>query len=63
MNNEEVKDEQIIEVEYDKEMVEADLKAQEENDLVMLEQDTFNEDPIDKLLGEGAEIDEYTEIE
>ena len=60
--NDETKNEQIIEVEYDKDMVEADLKAQEENDLVMLEQDTFNQDSVEQLLGEGATIDEYTEI-
>lgn len=61
--NDEIKDEQIIEVEYDKDMVEADLKAEEENDLEMLEQDTFNQDSVEQLIGEGAEVDEYTEID
>lgn len=48
---------QVIEVDYDHEMVEADIQATQENNTIMLEQDTFNTDGIEELLGEGAEID------
>lgn len=53
--------EQIIEVEYNKDMVEEDLKAQKEQNEELLVQDNFNKDGIDKLLGEGVEIDDYIE--
>lgn len=53
--------EQVIEVDYNKEMVIEDQKATEENNQILLEQDTFNEDGIEELLGEGAEVDEYKE--
>lgn len=48
--------EQIIEVEFNKEMIEEDLKIQESGNEEELVQDTFNEDGIDELVGEGAEI-------
>lgn len=54
---EEVNENQIIEVEYNEEMVQEDLQAQEEQNEEMLLQDIFNEDEIEDLLGEGAEID------
>ena len=47
---------QIIEVEYDKEMVEQDIKAQEENNEELTLQDVFNTDEVEELLGEGGEI-------
>ena len=49
-------EEQIIEVEYNKEMVEEDKKAFEENNTELIEQDTFNKDTIEDLLGEGADL-------
>lgn len=48
--------EQVIDAEYDEEMVKEDLKAQEENNEELLVQDTFNEDSPEDMLGEGAEI-------
>ena len=59
-NNEE---KQVIEVEYNKEMVAEDLQIQNANNEEELVQDTFNEDGIDELLGEGAIIDEYNKID
>lgn len=53
---------QVVEVEYDKQMVVDDIKAEQEQNEEELLQDTFNEDGIEELLGEGAEIDEYTEV-
>lgn len=53
---------QVVEVEYDKQMVIDNIKAEEEQNEEELLQDTFNEDGIKELLGEGAEIDEYTEV-
>lgn len=47
---------QIIEVEYDKEMVEEDIKAQKENNEELILQDSFNTDEVEELLGEGAEV-------
>lgn len=58
---EEKTENQVVEVDYNKEMVVEDQKATEENNQEMLEQDTFNEDGIDELLGEGATVDEYKE--
>lgn len=59
--------EQIIEVEYDKDLVEEYEKnyimeeegigAEEDEVEIYDTQDTFNEDSIDELLGEGATID------
>lgn len=48
--------EQVIDAEYDEEMVKEDIKAQEENNEELLVQDTFNEDSPEDMLGEGAEI-------
>lgn len=48
--------EQIIEVEYDKEMVQDDIKAQEENNEELILQDELNTDEVEEMLGEGAEI-------
>ena len=50
------KNEQIIEVEYDKEMVQDDIKAQEENNEELILQDELNADEVEEMLGEGAEI-------
>lgn len=47
---------QIIEVEYNKEMVEEDIKAQSENNDEVILQDSFNTDEVEEMLGEGAEI-------
>lgn len=47
---------QIIEVEYDEEMVQEDIKAQEENNEELILQDEFNADEVEEMLGEGAEI-------
>ena len=47
---------QIIEVEYDKNMVQEDIKAQEENNEEMILQDGFNIEEVEEILGEGAEI-------
>lgn len=49
---------QIIEVEFDTQLLEDELEIQElgtEEDLV---QDTFNTDSVEELLGEGAEIND-----
>ena len=43
-------------------MVAEDLQIQNANNEEELVQDTFNEDGIDELLGEGAIIDEYNKI-
>lgn len=54
-------EEQVIEVEYDKKLVkkeEKDLKKNKED-----VQDEFNSDDIDGLLGEGAEINDDSEID
>lgn len=48
--------EQVIEVEYDKDMVEEDIKAQEENNEELVLQDAFNDEEVEEMLGEGAEI-------
>ena len=58
MNEKEVRDniideDQIVEVEYNKEMLDEDVKLDGE-DLV---QDEVNEDPINELLGEGTVIE------
>lgn len=55
---EEIKREQIIEVDYNKDLVAEDLKIQETGTKKELVQDTFNEDGIAELLGEGAVIDD-----
>lgn len=47
---------QIIEVEYDKNMVQDDIRAQEENNEELILQDEFNADEVEEMLGEGAEI-------
>lgn len=47
---------QIIEVEYDKKMVEQDIQAQKENNEELTLQDEFNTDAVEELLGEDAEI-------
>ena len=50
------KNKQIIEVEYDQDMVKQDIKAQEENNEELTLQDVFNTDEVEELLGEGGEI-------
>lgn len=57
-----MKDEQQIEVNYNHDIVEEDLKATAINDESMLLQDETNEDSVEELLGEGAELNEYTEV-
>lgn len=51
-----MEEKQIIEVKFNEELVKEDLKAQEENNEELIVQDTFNEDGVDELIGEGAEI-------
>lgn len=63
---------QIIEVEYDEELVkeysnnyimeEEGIGAGEDGEIYGA-QDTFNEDTIDEILGEGAVVDEISENE
>lgn len=47
---------QIIEVEYDQELVKKDIEAQKESNEKLTLQDEFNTDEIEDLLGEGAEV-------
>ena len=47
---------QIIEVEYDKNMVQEDIRAQEEDNEKLILQDAFNTEEAEDMLGEGAEI-------
>ena len=47
---------QIIEVEYDQELVKKDIEAQKESNEELTLKDEFNTDEIEDLLGEGAEV-------
>ena len=47
---------QIIEVEYDQELVKKDIEVQKESNEELTLQDEFNTDEIEDLLGEGAEV-------
>ena len=47
---------QIIEVEYDQELVKKDIEAQKESNEELTLQAEFNTDEIEDLLGEGAEV-------
>lgn len=47
---------QIIEVEYNEEMVNEDKKAIKEKNIELIVQDVFNIDEVEELLGEGAKL-------
>ena len=47
---------QIIEVEYDQELVKKDIEAQKESNEELTLHDEFNTDETEHLLGEGAEV-------
>lgn len=53
------KEKQIIEVEFNQNIVDKDLQIQKENIEEKLIQDTFNEDGMNELLEEGEVENEY----
>lgn len=52
----ELQEGQVVEVEYNKEMLVDDIQAQKDEDTELLIQDNLNEQNIDELVEEGAEL-------
>ena len=48
---------QVVEVEFDSQMVVDDIIATQENNTEEIVQDTFNTDSLEEMLGEGVVID------
>lgn len=53
------KEKQIIEIKYNKDMLEEDVEMQKNGNEEYLIQDTFNEDSMNELLEEGVVENEY----
>lgn len=53
----ELKENQVVEVEYNEELLKEDIQAQEENNEELIVQDVFNEDSLTELNDEGVVIE------